>query len=58
MTDIVDKETRSRMMSCVRAKNTKLELEAAPPLCHGFRYRLHRRDLPGTPDMVFPSTQP
>ena len=41
-------------MSSVRAKNTKLELEIRRRLfAMGFRYRLHRRDLPGTPDMVF-----
>ena len=55
MVDIVDKKTRSRMMSSVRAKNTKSELEIRRRLFHmGFRYRLHRKDLPGTPDMVFP----
>ena len=55
MADIVDKKTRSRMMSSVRAKNTKSELEIRRRLFRmGFRYRLHRKDLPGTPDMVFP----
>ena len=55
MTDIVSKQTRSRMMSSVRAKNTKLELEVRRRLfAMGFRYRLHQRALPGTPDMVFP----
>ncbi len=55
MTDFVSKETRSRMMSSVRAKNTKLELEVRRRLfALGYRYRLHLRDLPGTPDMVFP----
>lgn len=55
MTDTVDKETRSRMMSSVRAKNTKVELEIRRRLfAMGFRYRLHRNGLPGTPDMVFP----
>ena len=55
MTDIVDRQTRSKMMSAVRAKNTKLETEIRRRLfAQGFRYRLHARDLPGTPDMVFP----
>ena len=55
MTDIVNKDVRSRMMSSVRAKNTKLELEMRRRLfAMGLRYRLHRKDLPGTPDMVFP----
>ena len=58
MADTVDKETRSRMMSSVRAKNTKLELEIRRRLfVMGFRYRLHMKDLPGTPDMVFPKFQ-
>lgn len=55
MADIVDKATRSRMMSAVRAKNTKLEVEIRRNLfIMGFRYRLHAKDLPGTPDMLFP----
>ena len=55
MADTVDKETRSRMMSSVRSKNTKLELEVRRRLfALGFRYRVHGKDLPGTPDMVFP----
>ena len=53
MTDTVDKQTRSKMMSAVRAKNTKLEIEIRQRLfTKGFRYRLHVRDLPGTPDLV------
>ena len=55
MTDIVDRHTRSKMMSAVRAKNTKIEIEIRLRLfAKGFRYRLHVRDLPGTPDMVLP----
>ena len=55
MVDFVDKQTRSRMMSSVRAKNTRLEMEIRRRLfAMGFRYRLHRADLPGTPDMVLP----
>lgn len=55
MTDIVDKATRSRMMSSIKGKDTKPEL-AVRRLLHaaGFRYRLHRRDLPGKPDLVLP----
>lgn len=43
-------------MSRVRGKDTKPEM-AVRRLVHsmGFRYRLHRRDLPGAPDLVFPS---
>ncbi|WP_458724953.1 very short patch repair endonuclease [Pseudomonas mandelii] len=54
-TDIVTPEQRSRMMSRVKGKNTKPEM-IVRSLCHqmGLRFRLHRRDLPGTPDLVFP----
>ena len=55
MTDTVDRQTRSKMMSAVRAKNTKLEIEIRRCLfAQGFRYRLHAKDLPGTPDIVLP----
>jgi DNA mismatch endonuclease, patch repair protein len=52
--DTVTPETRSRMMRAVRGKNTKPEL-IVRGLAHelGFRFRLHRTDLPGTPDLVF-----
>ncbi len=55
MTDIVDPMTRSRMMSGIRGKNTKPEL-IVRSLLHkqGFRFRLHKKDLPGTPDLVLP----
>ena len=53
--DIVTPEKRSRMMSGIRGKNTKPEL-AVHKLVHalGYRFRLHRRDLPGSPDLVLP----
>ncbi len=55
MTDTVDKQTRSKMMSTVRGKNTKLEIALRRSLfARGFRYRLHAHDLPGRPDMVLP----
>lgn len=55
MTDIVDSQTRSRMMSSIRGKNTSPELCVRRYLhARGFRYRLHRRDLPGKPDLVLP----
>jgi DNA mismatch endonuclease (patch repair protein) len=46
---------RSRQMSKVRGKDTKPEMTVRK-LVHrlGYRYRLHRRDLPGSPDLVFP----
>jgi len=53
--DIVSPEHRSRIMSKIRGKNTKPEM-VVRSLCHqmGLRFRLHRKDLPGTPDLVFP----
>lgn len=54
MADIVDPATRSRMMSGIRGKNTKPEM-IVRRLLHGmgYRYRLHARELPGKPDIVF-----
>ncbi len=54
MTDTLTIEQRSRLMARVRSKDTKPEL-VIRRLLHGmgYRYRLHRRDLPGTPDLVF-----
>ncbi|WP_134674714.1 DNA mismatch endonuclease Vsr, partial [Pseudomonas viridiflava] len=53
--DIVDKVTRSRMMSNIRGKNTRPELVVRKFLhANGYRFRLHRKDLPGNPDIVIP----
>jgi DNA mismatch endonuclease (patch repair protein) len=42
-------------MQAVKSKNTAPELKIRRLLhAHGYRYRLHRRDLPGCPDLVFP----
>lgn len=55
MTDIVDAVRRSAMMSGIRGKDTKPELVVRKALfAAGFRFRLHRQDLPGTPDIVLP----
>lgn len=55
MSDIVSPEVRSRMMAGIRGKDTKPEMTLRRGLHKlGFRYRLHDRGLPGTPDMVFP----
>lgn len=55
MADIVTPEVRSRMMAGIRGKDTKPELALRRGLhAGGFRFRLHVRDLPGRPDMVFP----
>ena len=55
MVDIVDKATRSRMMSGIRGKNTQPEILIRHGLHRlGFRYRLHGSKLPGRPDIVLP----
>lgn len=55
MTDVVDTSTRSRMMSGIKGKNTKPEIIVRQALHRaGFRFRLHRKDLPGKPDIVLP----
>lgn len=55
MPDIVSPETRSRMMSGIRGRDTRPELVLRRGLhALGFRFRLHARELPGRPDMVFP----
>lgn len=53
--DRISPERRSYNMSRIGGKNTAPEL-IVRRILHGlgFRYRLHRRDLPGTPDLVFP----
>ena len=54
MTDVVDKETRSKMMAGIKGKNTKPEIMIRKKLHKiGFRYRLHNKSLPGKPDLVF-----
>lgn len=46
---------RSRTMASIRAKNTKPELHLRKLLvARGLRYRLHKKALPGRPDIVFP----
>lgn len=55
MADVVDRATRSRMMSGIRGKNTKPELMIRKALhARGFRYRIHCKDLPGNPDLCLP----
>jgi DNA mismatch endonuclease, patch repair protein len=53
--DVHDKATRSYNMSRIRNKDTKPEMLVRKYLhSHGFRYRLHVKDLPGKPDIVLP----
>ncbi|MBN1344051.1 MAG: DNA mismatch endonuclease Vsr [Phycisphaerae bacterium] len=56
MMDNLTPEIRTETMRRVKAKNTGPEL-VVRRLVHslGYRYRLHRDDLPGCPDLVFPS---
>lgn len=53
MADVHTKEQRSYNMSQIRCKNTKPEM-IVRSLVHrmGYRYSLHRKDLPGHPDIV------
>lgn len=55
MTDVFTKEKRSWIMSRVKGRDTKPEI-LVRSMVHrmGFRFRVHRRDLPGNPDIVLP----
>ena len=55
MPDVLTPEQRRRCMAAIRGKDTKPE-RVVRSLVHrmGYRFRLHRRDLPGKPDLVFP----
>ena len=56
MSDVYSRAKRSEVMGKVRGVDTKPEL-AVRRLLHamGYRFRLHRKDLPGTPDIVLPA---
>lgn len=55
MTDVFTPSKRSWVMSRIRCVDTKPELMVRRMLHrNGFRFRLHRRDLPGRPDIVLP----
>lgn len=53
--DVFSREKRSQIMSRVSGRNTKPEI-AVRSLLHnmGYRFRLHRKDLPGKPDITLP----
>lgn len=55
MADKISPERRSRNMAAIKSRDTKPEV-AIRRLLHaaGFRFRLHRKDLPGRPDIVLP----
>lgn len=53
MADIVPAERRSQMMRGIRSADTTPEIAVRRVLHHlGFRFRLHRKDLPGSPDIA------
>lgn len=55
MVDIVSPSKRSQMMSGIKGKSTKPEMRVRQVLhAAGYRFRLHRKDLPGSPDVVLP----
>ena len=56
MTDKLSKKRRSWNMQQIRSTDTSPELVVRKLTHHlGYRYRLHRKDLPGKPDLVFPA---
>mgnify|MGYP002725888557 CR=1 FL=1 len=55
MSDVFSPEKRSRIMSAIKSKNTKPEIRVRKLLhAMGYRFRLHKKDLPGKPDIVLP----
>jgi len=53
MMDTVTPAKRSQMMSCIKGRHTRPEMQVRSWLhARGFRFRLYRKDLPGTPDIV------
>ena len=55
MSDVYPPEKRSAVMRRVKGKDTTPELKVRKALTAlGARYRLHRKDLPGSPDIVLP----
>ena len=55
MADRVTKEERSRIMALVKSKDTSPEMKVRRAVHQaGYRFRLHRSDLPGSPDLVLP----
>ena len=55
MTDFLNKRERSTLMSKIRSKNTKPELLLRKYLfSKGYRFRIHVKNLPGSPDIVLP----
>jgi DNA mismatch endonuclease (patch repair protein) len=55
MADSLTPEQRHRSMAAIKSKNTTPERMVRSAMhARGYRFRLHRRDLPGKPDIVLP----
>lgn len=55
MSDVFSSKDRSRVMRAIKSKNTTPEIRVRRALhARGLRFRLHRKDLPGAPDIVLP----
>lgn len=55
MTDRLSPDRRRALMQKIKSSNTQQELMVRSMLHRlGFRFRIHRKDLPGTPDIVLP----
>src|SRR5690554_2847611 len=55
MTDVHSPAIRSKNMAAIKGKDTKPEIKIRKMLhAAGFRFRLHAKELPGKPDLVFP----
>ncbi|MFW6383403.1 MAG: very short patch repair endonuclease [Nanoarchaeota archaeon] len=58
MGDVFSKAKRSELMSKIRSKNTKLEVNFRKKVfAKGLRYRIYPKNIPGKPDMVFPKSK-
>lgn len=58
MVDVVDKAKRSQIMARIGPRNTAPEMAVRRAVHRlGYRFRLHRKDLPGCPDLVLPRHQ-
>jgi DNA mismatch endonuclease (patch repair protein) len=54
MVDVLSKEQRKKCMQAIKGRHSKPELAIRQLVfAMGFRFRLHRKDLPGCPDLVF-----
>ena len=52
---VIDAQTRHRIMASIRKRDTRPEMAVRRAFhLEGLRFRLHRKDLPGTPDLALP----